>query len=385
MYINYKIFNDPNFQFVRHLMENADYELSYLSMCKNKNTTLEEWKCISRNYIFKQMSYNPERVDLNPEIVEEIKFDGYTRKKVYYNSEKDRRVSAYLLVPDNIKDKVPGVMVMHDHGAMFYWGKEKSVEHKSYHPTLKKHIDGGYDGKPTASELAKNGYIALVPDCLYFGERRWELRNEPALLERLNKYEFESEEYILAYNRMEQEIEGEVMRAIQNAGYNYMGFRMKDEIVSLDYLCGLPEVDENRIGCIGLSMGGHRTGWLSALDDRIKCAVVVGFLFRYSVMIEQRLTNAPWMWHIPELYKKMDYPHIVSLAAPSPLMIIHGLKDTLFPDNTAEEAIEMIREVYEKSGYPDNFTFRIFDGPHELNTEMFGEALKWLNLNLIEK
>jgi len=37
-------------------------------------------------------------------------------------------------------------------------------------------------------------------------------------------------------------------------------------------------VDARRIGCVGLSIGALRSAHLAALDDRIKPAVVVGWM-----------------------------------------------------------------------------------------------------------
>jgi cephalosporin-C deacetylase-like acetyl esterase len=43
-----------------------------------------------------------------------------------------------------------------------------------------------------------------------------------------------------------------------------------DDIRTLDYLASRPEVDRNRIGWVGLSVGGYRSFMLAALDRRIK-------------------------------------------------------------------------------------------------------------------
>ncbi|MBM4026815.1 MAG: hypothetical protein FJ280_15640 [Planctomycetes bacterium] len=42
----------------------------------------------------------------------------------------------------------------------------------------------------------------------------------------------------------------------------------------LDYLVTRPDVDPNRIGCLGLSLGGIKTSLVAAVDDRIRCAVL---------------------------------------------------------------------------------------------------------------
>ena len=42
----------------------------------------------------------------------------------------------------------------------------------------------------------------------------------------------------------------------------------------LDYLLTRPEVDHEKIGCAGHSGGGTLTLFISALDERVRCAVV---------------------------------------------------------------------------------------------------------------
>jgi len=42
----------------------------------------------------------------------------------------------------------------------------------------------------------------------------------------------------------------------------------------LDYLVTRPDVDPNRLGCLGLSLGGIKTSLIAAVDRRIRCAVL---------------------------------------------------------------------------------------------------------------
>src|SRR5690606_3647844 len=207
------------------------------------------------------------------------------------------RVPAFLLIPSMLKLPAPAIVVLHDHGGMLYWGKEKVVEHKNPHPVLDAFIDRYYDGKPPASELAKQGYVTLVIDSLFFGERKLKLDGIEEFQDRISKHEFESASYIAEYNEIESRIvESEICRAITYAGWTSAGLRIHDDRRSIDLLQSLPQVDPDRIGCIGLSMGGHRSAWLSAMDDRIKSAVVIGWMALHQDMVEHRLSNIHWMW-----------------------------------------------------------------------------------------
>ncbi|MDO8686294.1 MAG: alpha/beta hydrolase family protein [Clostridiales bacterium] len=381
MYYNHMFFKDSSYKFIGDRINSHGLGMSFLN---EKYNDIGEWKMELCNYINERLHYSPSVVPLNEEIVEEVDFGGYIRRKIYFDSALGCRIPAYLLVPKNLKDPAPAIVALHDHGAMFYWGKEKSVEHTNWNQALKNHIDSYYAGVPLASGLAKRGYVVLVIDSLFFGERRFKLEDYNGYFkERLERFEHESEEYIREYNIIEQEIESELVKAVFYAGYTFMGIRTWDDMASVSYLCSRPEVDPGRIGCIGLSMGGHRSGWLSAMDDRIKCAVVIGWMARYKEMVEQRLTNIAWMWAVPGLYENLDYPDVISLSVPKPLLIVHGSKDALFPDESGQKAIEVIRKVYNKADCGQNFTAEIYDAHHEFNAKMQKNAYSWLNKYLM--
>ena len=54
--------------------------------------------------------------------------DGYECRLVEFETDRGGPVRAYLLVPDiSGKEKLPAVLMLHDHGARFDIGKEKLV------------------------------------------------------------------------------------------------------------------------------------------------------------------------------------------------------------------------------------------------------------------
>ena len=63
---------------------------------------------------------------------------------------------------------------------------------------------------------------------------------------------------------------------IQNAEYveDYLRQTVLDSRQILDYLVERKEVDGNKLGCLGMSLGGIRASIVSAVDERIKCCVV---------------------------------------------------------------------------------------------------------------
>jgi len=63
---------------------------------------------------------------------------------------------------------------------------------------------------------------------------------------------------------------------IQNAEQveDYLRQTVLDSRQILDYLAERKEVDSNKFGCLGMSLGGVRATIVSAVDERIKCCVI---------------------------------------------------------------------------------------------------------------
>ncbi|MFQ6035269.1 MAG: alpha/beta hydrolase family protein [Sedimentisphaerales bacterium] len=55
---------------------------------------------------------------------------------------------------------------------------------------------------------------------------------------------------------------------------NYFRQAVLDNRQVLDYLVQRKEVDKNRLGCLGLSLGGIKASLVSAVDERLKCSVI---------------------------------------------------------------------------------------------------------------
>lgn len=55
---------------------------------------------------------------------------------------------------------------------------------------------------------------------------------------------------------------------------NYFRQTVLDNRQVLDYLVEREEVDANKLGCLGLSLGGIRASMLSGVDERLKCIVI---------------------------------------------------------------------------------------------------------------
>jgi len=268
-------------------------------------------------------------------------------------------------------------VALHDHGGFYLWGKEKLIDRPNEHPVLTTFKKQYYAGNSIAAELARQGYVVVVIDMFYWGERRLLLDDDPA--DWRERPASITAERIKEFNARASQNEQLVGRTIYAAGFTWSGVMYWDDIRTVDYLLTRPEVDPKRIGCVGLSMGGLRACHLAALDERVKAAVVVGWMASFPAQLQAHIRNT--IGHtklVPGLYRYLDYPDVASLALPSALLVINGSKDTLFELDGVNACFNKLAACYQKAGVPEKVRTRLYDTPHEFNAEMQTEAWAWL-------
>src|SRR5207248_10772518 len=94
------------------------------------------------------------------------------REKVLFSTAPVFRVPAYVLIPKRLKRPAPAVVDLHSHGGMFLFGKEKVIDLGANHPAMTAYHESNYDGRPTATELVRRGYVVISIDAFMFSERR---------------------------------------------------------------------------------------------------------------------------------------------------------------------------------------------------------------------
>ena len=72
----------------------------------------------------------------------------------------------------------------------------------------------------------------------------------------------------------------------------------------------------NFLKLAGLSGGGMRSVFLGGYDERVKCAVPVGFMTTWKDLILDKATSHTWMIYVPLLPKELDFPEILGLRVP---------------------------------------------------------------------
>ena len=362
------------YPFVQGQANRSKFELSFL---RPEFTNLRRWQPGARAKVLEHLFYAPPRADAQPQVVRRTDKGDYVEEYLTFQTTPDLRVPAYVLVPKRAKLPAPGVVVLHSHDGIYLWGKEKVVDNEQEHPYLTAFKRRSYGGKSIAVELARRGYVVIAIDMFYWGERRMVLDEDPQTYRERPLTMTEQE--IGAFNQRASQNESLIGRSLFTAGITWPGVVLWDDIRTLDYLAARPEVDRNRLGCVGLSVGGYRSFLLAALDERIKAAVDVGWMTSFGSQIKEHVIHTIGLsFHINGLYRYLDMPDLAALIAPRAVLVINGSQDRLFALDGVKAAYDTIGRCYTKAGASGRSRCRLYDAPHEFNLDMQAEAWEWL-------
>ena len=339
-----------NYEFYKNFPKYADQLIADLNYPwawgNSKIKNFKKWKKAAREKVFECMLTPPPAPDsYDMKVLAEEQRDGYKARKIEFNLSKYYRVTALMLIP-NGQGPFPAVNALHDHGAHLFIGKEKMIRPFDVSDEVVKDADAWaanlYEGQYFGDYLAKHGYVVFSADAPLWGER-----GRAEGVDR-NKYD------IIAGNMMMY-------------GIDLSAYMTYDDIRSTDFLATLPEVDANRIGCMGCSMGAYRAWMLSALSDRIKAGASVCWMVTTDVQMTWkygRSENGGFANCFPGLRRWMDYPHIASLACPNPMLFISGKQDKLFPVPGVEKAFQQMHDVWKSQRADDKLITELWDIPH---------------------
>ena len=349
------------------------------SFLNERYTDLQNWQAEARKRLMELLRYRPPQVPLAPEIKEVAQHDGVIRENLIFNSAPGVRVPAYLLRPARQTRPAPGIVALHDHGGFYTYGKEKlvQVEHEASDLTLFK--ETYYSGRSYATELARLGFVVVVIDAFYFGERRIDFSAiDPDLRARMQSRISTLSESLSEYHEQCSAFEEVVARHIFAAGATWLGIMSHDDRMSVDYLLTRPEVDPERIGCLGLSMGGHRNNYLLATDPRIKAAVTIGWMTNWRELLPTHVRSHSWAQFVPGLAANFELSDVVSIGMPAAFFAQECARDELFTYEGMQSACNKIERNYAKAGLPERFQSRFYDVPHQFNRAMQQDAFDWL-------
>ena len=344
-------------------------------------TDVESWRPKARRQVLNRMSI-PDIGGL-PEVrvIKEFVYDGLLIQELQWQLPYGRPTEATLLKPLNAKKPLPGVLAFHDHGGNKYFGKRKITRtENAQHPLIIAHQKQYYSGLAWANELAKKGYVVLVPDAFTFASRRVMLQDVPKFMRKgLTDDNPESPDNIAAYNNWASDHEHIMAKSLFSAGTTWPAVFFAEDQKALDILCSLKDVDAKRVGCAGLSGGGLRTVFMGGLDPRIQCAVSVGFMTTWEDFLLYKSITHTWMVYVPLLPMELNFPEILGLRIPLPTLILNDTDDDLYTPSEMKEADRILAELYKKAGADDRYKCSYHPGPHKFDAAMQAEAFSWFD------
>ena len=357
-------------------------KLPSLSFRKKDFTNVDAWKKIARNRLTERLAI-PEIGGLPKVIVKkQYSYDGLHIEEISWQLPYGPATDAIILKPMDAKGKLPGILAFHDHGGLKYFGTRKITRTSDViHPIIVEHQKSAYENMAWANEVAKRGYVVLVSDTFPFASRRVLLKDvEPAELRNgLADDDPENVDHVNAYNNSAYNLEHSMSKSLYSAGTTWPGVFFAEDKKALDILCNRPDVDEKNIGCGGLSGGGMRTVFTAGQDDRIKCAVCVGFMTTWRDFVLNKAPNHTWMTYVPLLPNEMDFPEILGLRVPLPTMVMNDTEDELYTLEEMKRADTILGEVYQKAGAADHYKCLYYPGPHKFDQKMQADAFNWFD------
>lgn len=281
------------------------------------------------------------RVALDVQVESEEETGRYLRRRISYAAEPGDRVPAWLLIPRERTGRMAAMLCLHQTTAI---GKGEPA---------------GLGGLPNlhyAHELAERGFVCLVPDYPSFGDYPYDFKTQG------------------------QHYASGSMKAIWN------------NMRAVDLLESLPEVDADRIGCIGHSLGGHNTLFTAAFDQRIRAAVTsCGFTAfhhyyegnlagwtsdRYMPRIRERYANSPDQ--VP-----FDFYEVLAAIAPRSVFVCAPVGDTNFENTGVRKVLAEAGKAWQIYGAAEEtLTAHYPDCGHDFPTDIREAAYQWLQSQL---
>lgn len=345
---------------------------------EHSTASLSEWRESARQRALDLLRYAPPPVALAPELIERVDCGAYVREKIAFSSAPESRVPAYVLIPKNLTAPAPAIVALHCHGGYYVHGKEKLVTLERETPHLAQYKQDGYDGRSIADELARRGYVVIVIDAFYFGERRIDFQQMPEALVKEMQRRARFKTGVAGINEQYALLEELMARHVFAAGTTWMGILAHDDRASVTYLLTRPEVNAQRIGCLGLSMGGMRANWLHATDPRVKAAVTTGWMIDWRHQMPAHVGRHSWTLAVPGLTGTLEVSDL-ALLGEGAFMAQSCEQDELFARDGMHATGERIARLFAKVGQPERAVTRFYNAPHQFNAAMQADAFDWLD------
>jgi dienelactone hydrolase len=280
-----------------------------------------------------------------PQVIRTEKHENYTLQRLVLDLNGLEPVPALLLIPDRRQPRAPGLLYIHWHGGMYDLGKEQILRGVDVQP-------------PYAPVCADKGIVTLAIDSWCFGERKHDTDGHRG--------------------------EEDAFKLMLWRGQVLWGLMMFDEFRAFNYLAERPEVDPQRVGAFGMSMGSTKAWWLGALEPRVCTVMDVCCLTDFDALIAAHgLSGHGVYYFVPSLLKHFSTAQINELIVPRPRLSVNGRNDPLTPPAGMEHVRDQLLPLYGYYGRAEDCKIELFECKHEELPEMRREILAWMDRYLL--
>ena len=343
-----------SFQTLPHLQERWVRIGRKLAFSCDTRKDVAGWRSRTVRKLKELIGYNSfQTADPAPKITEEKVCDGYVRQRVEIQTEPGVIMPMYVLIPSDPGGPYPVVLAPHGHAS---GGKLAIAGCREVPGIAESIVQYNYD---YGVQFVRAGFITFCQDARGSGERR------------------EHHEKGHPMNSSCQWLNNMALPL----GQTVTGMCTWDLHRLIDYVQTREDCIPNLIGCAGFSGGGLQTLWASALDKRIKCAVISGYLYGHKESLLDMYTNCSCNY-VPHLCEYVDMGDIAALIAPRPLLVETGTKDPLNGASglaNVRSQVRTTRKAYRLLDAGRMLKHDVFEGGHRFNGV---KAIPWMKRHL---
>ena len=278
---------------------------------------------------------------LEVQIEQEIETEEYVETRFCFQSEEHYRIPCHLRMPKGAGKPLPVMICLQGHTT----GMHISLGNPKFQGDEARISNGDRD---FANRVIKEGYCALIMEQRDMGECGG---NE----EGPQCYVPSTANLLIGRTTLGERV-WDVQRAI-------------DVIVQY-----FPQIDAEKIMCMGNSGGGTTAFYAACIDERIKavmpsCAICT---FDDSIAaMSHCICN-----FVPGMRKYFDMCDLGGLIVPRRMVMVSGREDEIFPLKGAEKTAEFLKQLYTCNGAAEQFQFVVGEGGHRFYADDAWPVLK---------
>ncbi|MNS18668.1 Abhydrolase family protein [compost metagenome] len=292
------------------------------------------WRSRGREAFARCLGYAPKPFGGEVRAVAMTEFPTFTREKLYLKTHDGVWLPAYVLVPKNAEGPLPTVLALPGHdgpsaltgqGAASIAGGDTSVNYM----------------RAFGLRLVEAGYMVVAIDVAGIGE-------------------LADMDYLKLVN------------AGLLAGKPLKRIMLEEVHEAMDYVLSRPEVDPERVGTAGMSLGGELALFAGVLDPRVTFVAASGFFSSYR---DYAPTSAASLF-IPGVLAVADIPDLAAMVAPRPLHLQSAALDSMIAYETLGPYYEKVQRAYRAAGAADAVSRSTVQDNHVMGP---AALVDWLN------